>query len=189
MSVTIARTRASAWAREMIADPATVFIDTETTGLDGAAEIIDIAVVGCGGEVLLDTLVKPCRPVPPAASAIHGLYDDDLRDAPAWGDVYGMLVPMLSRRPVVIFNVNYDRRIIHQCCAGIRQALPPGADGWHCAMLRYAEYAGVPGRWGKGYRWHTLDKAAAAFGIPPGGHRAKGDADACRRVVHGMARG
>lgn len=189
MSVTIARARAAAWAQAMVADPATVYIDTETTGLDGSAEIIDIAVVGCAGEVLLDTLVKPRRPVPAAASAIHGLYDVDLVGAPEWGDVYGLLVPILADRSVVIFNVGYDRRIIDQCCQGIRQPVPPGADGWHCAMLRYAEYAGIPGRGGRGFRWHKLDKAAAAFGIPPGGHRAKGDADACRRVVHGMARG
>jgi hypothetical protein len=61
------------------------------------------------------------------------------------------------------------------------------ACAWECAMLGYAKYVGERSPWGRGYRWHKLDKAAAAFGIPPGSHRALADADVCRRVVHRMA--
>jgi DNA polymerase III epsilon subunit-like protein len=54
-------------------------------------------------------------------------------------------------------------------------------------MLKYAAYAGkAAGRSGR-YRWHTLEAAARQLGVNPGGHRALGDAEACRLVVQRMA--
>ena len=52
------------WAQGVLADPATIFLDTETTGLDAYAELVDIAVVDAAGRVLLDSLVRPRRPIP-----------------------------------------------------------------------------------------------------------------------------
>ena len=59
-----------------------VVLDTETTGLDGHAEVIQIAVVDRSGAVLLDSLVKPTCPVPAEATAVHGISDSDLVNAP-----------------------------------------------------------------------------------------------------------
>jgi DNA polymerase III subunit epsilon len=185
MATTNPGLRSVAWAQLITSDRDTVFIDTETTGLDGSAEIVDIAIVSVDGVVLLDTLVKPARHIPSFVSRIHGIYDDDVANAPSWCDVYEMAYPLLSGRPVVVFNVNFDRRIIQQCCAGSRLRPIDGADGWHCAMKMYASYMGERGH---GYRWQKLENAARAFDIVPGGHRALGDAEACRRVVHAMAR-
>jgi DNA polymerase-3 subunit epsilon len=189
MQMVSARFSTVSWARGLVEDSSTVFIDTETTGLDASAEIVDIAVVGLDGTILLDTLVKPTRSIPAGASRIHGIYDHHVSDAPAWCDIYDAVATLLEGRPVVIYNASYDRRIIEQCCAHSRLRLIDGADRWQCAMLRHAEYVGEPGRWGKGYRWHKLENAARAFGIEPGGHRALGDAEACRQVVHRMALG
>lgn len=189
MHATDPRTYSVAWAQTILRDHRTVFIDTETTGLDGTAEIVDIAVVGVDGRVLLDTLVRPSRPIPFGASRIHGIYDRDVAHAPSWCDIYDLVMPLLVDRPVVVFNAEYDRRIIQQCCSQFRLNQIDGADGWHCAMKRHAEYVGEPGRWGRGYRWHKLENAARAFGVAPGGHRALGDAEACRQVVRGMSMG
>lgn len=175
------------WAREITADPRAVFLDTETTGLDGSAEIIDIAVIDCSGDVLLDTLVRPQRPIPAASSQIHGLLDHHVANAPSWTDVYQVLVPILAHRPVVIYNVDYDRKVMHQCCRQWSLSTFSEAGMWECAMLAYAEFRGIPGWRGRGYRWHKLEAAAKAFGVPPGNHRARADAEACRQVVHRMA--
>lgn len=182
-----ARTRAVTWANDIVADPGIVYIDTETTGLESTAEIVDIAVVGADGAVLLDTLVRPQRAIPDDASRIHGIHDHHVANAPGWRDVYGLLVPLLAERRVVIFNVDYDRRIIHQRCREHRLDTIDGAAHWQCAMLAYAEFVGEPSRWDDGYRWHKLENAAKSFGVTPGGHRARADAEACRQVVHGMA--
>lgn len=182
-------TQASAvtWARQVISDPRTVFLDTETTGLDGSAEIIDIAVINRDGDVLLDTLVKPGRPIPAASSAIHGLLDHHVANAPAWTDIHHTLVPILADRPVVIYNAGYDRKIMHQCCRQWKLPEFGGAEMWDCAMLAYAEFRGIPGWRGRGFRWHKLEAAAKALGVNPGNHRALADAEACRQVVHRMA--
>ena len=178
------RIRAVAWAQEVARDPGAVFLDTETTGLDSGAEIIDIAVVDLGGRVLLDTLVRPVGRIPAAASGVHGIYDHHVSAAPTWTQISDLLVPLLADRRVVVFNADFDRRMVEQCCARIPFAAPVCA--WECAMRAYADYATFPGRRS---RWHKLDRAAAAFGIAPGGHRARADADVCRQVVLGMARG
>jgi DNA polymerase-3 subunit epsilon len=180
----VAWRRAVAWAAELAANERVVYLDTETTGLGPADEIVDLAVVGAGGEILLDTLVRPSRPIPPGATAVHGLLDADVAVAPPWELVYPALVEVLTDRVVVVYNAEFDRRLVGQCCARVRLA-EPRAD-WQCAMRLYAEFHGEPGR-GGGFRWHPLARAAATFGVRPGGHRALGDAQTCRLVVHGIA--
>lgn len=173
------------WARDVIVDPMTVFLDTETTGLDGMAEIVDIAVIDGQGAILLDTLVRPTRRIPAGATRIHGIRDEHVAAAPTWDDVFSRLVPIVKGRRVVVFNADYDRKIIRQCCTESGLSLPQST--WQCAMRAHAEYMGEPGWKGKGFRWHKLENAALAFGIPPGGHRALADAEACRLVVQRMA--
>ena len=178
------RDRAIAWARSVVSDSRVIYLDTETTGLDRTAEIIDIALVTNEGAVLFDTLVKPVRPIPAESSRIHGIFDDHVATAPGWEEVAPWLDTMLHGRRVVVYNAEYDAGIVNAMCdrAGGRRI----ASDWECAMLHYSAYAGEPGRYG-GYKWHRLENVAAAFGIVPGGHRALEDAVACRNVVAAMA--
>lgn len=176
--------RAVGWATRLAEDAAVVYLDTETTGLGFDDEIVDVAVVGAGGQVLLDTLVRPSRPIPPGASAVHGLTDRDVAGAPTWDLVYPGLLSVLAGRVVVVYNADFDRRLVGQCCA--RCGLAEPAVRWECAMRAYADFHGEPGR-GGGYRWHPLERAVRTFGVAPGGHRALADALACRAVVLGMA--
>jgi DNA polymerase-3 subunit epsilon len=175
--------RAIEWAKQRASDTGTVYLDTETTGLGPDAEIVDIALIGADGRVLLDTLVQPLGAIPEAASAIHGLTAEHLVSAPLWADVAGAVLELISGRTVVVYNAEYDFRIVQQCCR--RYGVPePEAFSpalvWDCAMRAFSDYMGAR-------RWHKLDAAAAQFGHPPGGHRALGDALACRSVVLGMA--
>lgn len=62
-------------------------IDIETSGLDHAKDaIVEIASVDMvkGGGVTnrMSTLVNPERPIPPAASAVHHIIDEDVKGAP-----------------------------------------------------------------------------------------------------------
>ncbi|MGR5144736.1 exonuclease domain-containing protein, partial [Photobacterium sp. DNB23_23_1] len=51
-----------------------VILDTETTGLNDFAEIVEISVMeATTGKPLLDTLVMPAQLVPGEAMAIHGI--------------------------------------------------------------------------------------------------------------------
>lgn len=40
-------------------DSDVLFLDTETTGLDGRAEIVELAEVNARGETLINTLARP----------------------------------------------------------------------------------------------------------------------------------
>ncbi|CAN5580821.1 exonuclease domain-containing protein [soil metagenome] len=176
-----------AWAERLISDPNTIYLDTETTGLGSDAEIVDIAVIDSSGRVLLDTLVKPVQPIPANATRIHGISNAMVAEAPRWNQVAPRLGRLLTGASgIVIYNADFDTRIMNQCNARFR--LAGYRANWQCAMLRYAAYAGHRHERYGGYRWHKLTDAAAAFGYrEPVEHRALADTRLCRTVVHGMA--
>jgi DNA polymerase-3 subunit epsilon len=147
--------------------------------------VIDIAVVAADGRVLLDTLVRPTQPIPAAASRVNGIRDADVGTAPHWLDVHAVLVPLLEARRVIVYNAAFDRRMVAQTCGRHDLRVPDAM--WDCAMLGYARFRGEMNASQRGYRWHRLDHAVLSFGATPGGHRALGDALACRQVVAGMA--
>jgi DNA polymerase-3 subunit epsilon len=180
-----ARTKAITWAMAAIDDPRVIYLDTETTGFGPRAEIVDIAVVNAAGEVVLESLVQPNRRIPADATAIHGITNADVKNAPAWCELYEDLLRVLAGRRVIVYNVIFDRQMVNQACD--RYSLAAPAADWECAMRKYA---GFYGNWDAGKRWYRfqkLERAVLAFGAEPGGHRAAADAIACRAVVLGMA--
>lgn len=176
-----------AWARQVAADPRTLYLDTETTGLDERAEIVDIAIVDGAGRVLLNTLVRPVEPIPPDATRIHGITNQMVARARTWDQVAPLVNRLIAGASrVVVYNADFDTRIMRQCNA--RYRLPDQPAAWECAMLHYATYAGVIHQRYGGYRWHKLGDAAARFGHTGVlQHRALADTLLCRRVVLGMA--
>jgi DNA polymerase III subunit epsilon len=181
------RADAVAWALAVTRDCRTVYLDTETTGLDSSAEIIEISILDGAGNVLMDTLVRPRLRIPRDAQAIHGISNEMVAGAPAWSDVYAEVLSVLGDRVVIVYNAEFDFRMVSQM--NLRDGLRTCPGGWQCAMQRYSGFAGDwHERYGN-YRWHKLDRALASFGHPPAGHRALADASACRLVVEGIAAG
>ena len=105
------RLRAIAEAGRVLERELVVF-DTETTGLDGGAEI---SCVNGRGEVLLDTLVRPASPIPADATAVHGIGCDDVLGKPAIGHVMAQLEPVFAAAQVIAsYNLSYDHRLLKQ---------------------------------------------------------------------------
>jgi DNA polymerase-3 subunit epsilon len=180
-----ARADAIYWAATVAVRSDVFYLDTETTGLDGQAEIIEIALIDNAGTTLLDTLIRPAGCIPKEVTGIHGIDDAMVARAPRWLDVYPGLAALLREKTVIVYNADFDLRLLNQ--TNQRCALPQRADRWECAMRRYAAFAGEHHPRYGGYRWHKLDVALASFGHAPSTHRARGDALACRLVVAGMA--
>ncbi len=91
-------------------------IDFETTGLTaGADRVIEVSVVrvdpGREPRLVLDTLVNPHRPV--AATEIHGITDDDVKNAPSFQDVAGELLAALDGCVVAAYNVYFDIKFLN----------------------------------------------------------------------------
>jgi hypothetical protein len=158
------------WARSMLELGAAVILDTETTDLGGA--ICELAVIDTAGEVLLDTLVDPGRPITPGATWVHGITDDDVAGAPLWADVLPRLFEVTRGRQVLAYNADFDRGVVE---ADSRR------HGLELAHL--AE----PGRWGclmeaRSDRHRTARRLALY-----GPHRALGDCQAALEVLQAIA--
>lgn len=75
---------------------------------------------GSGGKAsIVNTLVKPTIPIPEDAIAIHGITDEMVKDAPNFCEVYPQIVAALAGKEVLIYNANFDIRILKRCC-GLR---------------------------------------------------------------------
>lgn len=167
---------ASAWARQVL-ERGFILLDSETTGLEWDAEPVEIAIVDHTGAILLDQPIRPTIPIPASATAIHGISDADVADAPTFADVYAHLFRALHGRDVVIYNAKYDwpllrysRQIYH---------LPSvGAASVDCAMEWYSQWVGAWNWRRENYRWQPL---------PGGDHSALGDARATLDVIRRMA--
>ena len=74
------------WANQKLSQNV-LLLDTETTGLY-RAEIVDIAIIDVRGQPLINTLIKPKKPIPQAVSRIHRITDDMVECAPTFPEVY-----------------------------------------------------------------------------------------------------
>jgi DNA polymerase III subunit epsilon len=165
-----------------------VFLDTETTGLDATAEVVEICIVDIEGAVLLDSLIRPTRAIPADATAIHGITDGMVRGAPTWSDLWPDVERLVSERHVAIYNADFDVQMMRQSHRAHGLSWQLGEDKLWCVMRLYAAFAGQWNERRGEYRWHKLEVAAARCGVRVGtAHRARQDALLARAVLQHMA--
>ncbi len=86
------------------------FFDLETTGVDAAKDrIVEIAVVKLlpdGGRMSWVKRLNPEMPIPAESSAIHGIYDEDIKDAPTFREVAHELKQFLLNCDLGGYNSN-----------------------------------------------------------------------------------
>ncbi|MGW7674414.1 3'-5' exonuclease [Streptomyces sp. NPDC054775] len=175
-------------------------MDTETTGLTATSRIVEIAVTTASGTVLLDTLINPGgEPIPAQATAIHGITDAMVKDAPTFSEVLPRLTEALAGRRIVIYKREYDTgrlewelHLHHQALGTVdftkhprysarrhaaAQAWPDPQEWEECAMEQYAAFYGDWHYHFGSYTWQKLG----------GGHRALSDARAVIRRLEEMA--
>jgi len=172
------QTIAENWAKSLLERADWVILDTETTGLSRADEIVQIGILGSDGKVLFDSFVRPTQPIPNSAIAIHGITDEDVADAPTYPAVFDRLRNILAGKTVVIYNAEFDLRLLWQTGAKYNLPMPDiQADQVECAMLQYSAYVGE--LWADGsYKWQRLTG---------GDHSALGDCRATLTLIKRMA--
>lgn len=151
-----------------------LIVDTETTGLDGRAEIVEIAIMDTTGALCHEALTMPTCPIPREATDIHGLTRAALQreGARPWPEIHADVMAILRRAKIILaWNAPFDSRLIRQTAAVHGLTVPdlPWLD-----LLADYRIIRPGGR-------HRLTDAAACEGAEAGtAHRALGD---CRTVL------
>lgn len=185
-AVSLATQRAIQKARQLLAQNP-VFLDTETTGLDRLAEIVEIAIVDANGAVLFESLVRPTRPIPADAFTIHGISNDMVRTAPLWNQAWTNARQFVEHRMVAIYNAEFDLRLMQQSMAALGGSWNSRIS-FHCLMKLYAEFRDHYDPVKRGYKWFSLEDARrnARLG-QPNSHRAVADSQLARAVLYHIA--
>jgi DNA polymerase III epsilon subunit family exonuclease len=160
-----------------------VAIDTETTGLDstGGDRILEIAALRFHRGNVIDsfvTLLNPGVPVSHGAFRVHGISNDMLLDAPAFGDIFSDLVAFIGEDPTVYHNAHFDLKFLRMEAMFIHKRW---VNNVVIDTLRLART--VKGR----FRGNSLGSLAKEYetGLP--GHRAMSDAHATGKILLELA--
>ena len=119
------------------------FLDVETTGLlarhadpytlDAEPRIVSIAVVTSAGEVVGSQRIRPDVPIPAAASAIHGIRDEDVAHAPPFAAVWPRLLAKVGDDALVCaHNAPFDGAVL--AVELLRAGLPLPPWRWGCTL-------------------------------------------------------
>ncbi|MEQ1963928.1 3'-5' exonuclease [Xenorhabdus khoisanae] len=174
-------TQAHQWVTERA-----YILDTETTGLDKQAQVVEVAVTDTDGLVIFQSLLRPSVPIDRAAQDVHGITLSALHNEPQWPQIADELIPLLTSRPLIIFNEKFDLRIIAQTAKAFAMDTR-----WlkqvqsRCAMELAAQFYGATNRYGT----ISLVNAARAAGVSIKGkaHTAVVDCQTTAAVVRSIA--
>ncbi len=182
----VSREKAIRMAQAKIAERP-VYIDTETTGLDRSAEVIEISIIDFDGSILFSSLVKPSIPIPAGVQRIHGISNEMVASAPVWPILWPKVRSFLYGRVIGAYNAPFDLKMMQQSHARYRL---PWLDSLNMLDILplYSDYQGVwdPDR--RSMKYFKLEEAGAFFKIPlPNAHRSAADALLTRAVLHSIA--
>lgn len=160
-----------------------VAVDTETTGLDPEQghRLIEVAAVAIENGALgadWSSLVRSDRPVPPDASAVHGITDPMLAGAPAPAEVARTLRAACGDATLVLHNAAFDLPFL---AALLRAGGEPPL--WNPVVDTLGLSRGLFSG-----RSHALGALATDLGLPrEARHRALGDARTTARLFLELA--
>jgi DNA polymerase-3 subunit epsilon len=148
-------------------------VDIETTGGHASANgITEVAINIHDGNQIVEsytTLINPKQPIPVYITALTGIDDTMLQDAPAFEDVALQIYQLLNDKIFVAHNVNFDYSFLKHHLAAAGYDL-------QCKKLCTVRLSRklIPGK-----SSYSLGKLCTALQIPiQNRHRAAGDADA-----------
>ena len=162
--------------RKSIADSRFIVLDTETTGLQAYAgdEIISIAMLEYQGldatGQIYEQYINPQREIPAKATAIHGITNSDVDNAPTLKKCLPDIMSFIDDAIIVGHHIQFDFRFLNKTLKpylGIQLKNP-----WLDTMLLYLAHQGRLGH-------YSLEDVAAACHIQiRNRHTALGDAQA-----------
>lgn len=164
-----------------------VYLDTETTGLDKNAEIIQIAIINDHGTVLLDEFVRPSKPIPAEVTLLHGIRDDMVANARSWPALWPTVRGLILGKTIGIYNAEFDVRMMRQSLERYRLPWRESLTTLDILQL-FSEFRGDWDPLRRTLRRFKLEEAGRFFRIPlPNSHRAVDDALLARALLRRLA--
>ena len=162
-------------------------LDVETTGTWFFAD----RVVQVGMSTWLDgehiatvaSLVNPGGAIPPEATAINGVTDEAVKDAPCFGDAFAPLLADIQPADVLVaYNHDFDSKFLGVECARHGLQAPRILSARWLDPYIMAKAANGAGRYDRGFK---LEQLCAALGIKlEGAHDAGVDAHATGEALY-----
>ena len=96
-----------------------IVLDTETTGMDPSTgdRLVEIGCVELENNLptgkTYHVYINPERPIPPEATAVHGITDEYVKDMPTFGEVVGDFMDFIGNDRLVIHNAEFDVKFIN----------------------------------------------------------------------------
>ena len=147
-------------------------VDCETTGTDPAVdEIVSLAIVRLGADGVetarYTSLVRPSCPIPPEATAVHGIGDEDVARAPRFVEIAADVLGLLDGAVFVAHNAAFDLGMLQHALAQAGADYRPVGVACTLDAFRLLEPRELS---------HRLESICERRGITLGGaHEALGD--------------
>lgn len=153
-------------------------LDFETTGLEpGSRWPVSVALAHCEfGRPITDVYhqrVRPPIPIPEAATAIHGIRDEDVANAQGIPEMLDALEPLLEGRVLCAYNLPYEHAVMNDCL------MRRGAEGMPFFGLDPLPWAKVVDKYKRGKK---LVDVCGRRGITFDAHDAAADVAATAQV-------
>ena len=118
--------------------------DCETTGTDVTeGEIVSLALIRLDGdgreESRYTVLVRPSRPIPAEATAVHGISDGDVERAPRFAQIAPELLALLGEAVFVAHNASFDLGMLRHAFRRESIEYRPGATACTLEAFRLLE--------------------------------------------------
>lgn len=169
------------WDHKTWDDVGYVTLDIESTGFGKSAQVVEVAaVLARRGEIshVFHSFVNPGVPIPEDATAVHGIDDSMVCDAPTMDEIASSLFTVLDLGPWVAHNLNFDIRMMKQSLS------PQGLKHWSVGVPTFCSLAAAKET--LRIRNNKLTDVATALGIDHDFeklHGARADAELLAKVV------
>ncbi len=164
-----------------------VIVDTETTGLTANSKVVEVAAIDRTGTVLLNTLVNPGRsPIQAAATKIHGITRDDVRDKRTFSNLWPELRPILESHQIVLtYNADFDFRLMEQSLDQDEEIHQLKELPHDCIMQAYTGWWRAQDPKNNSTAYRSLNQAAEECGVKAQNepHRALDDCETTRQLL------
>ena len=163
-----------------------VVVDFETCGLDASNGAVEVAAVRFEGGVVVDsfsTLLDPGHPIPPDATAIHGITDAMVANAPTLLSVAASLLRVCRDAIPCAYSSDFDRSFLHAQITGNECPAFDPEQRWMDPLVIVKDVD----KYVKGKGRHRLTATCARWKVTlDEAHRARADAEAAGRLLYAL---